>query len=59
VTACDASNWEQIRNLIKNTSVTQIEVTQYKSITLPGGYLLGRTPVGTEKINYYGRLRVE
>jgi len=59
VTACDASGWAQVKALITNTSTTQVEVTRYRSITLPGGYLLGRIPVGTEKVNYYGRLKVE
>ena len=59
VTACDASGWAQVKAPITNTSTTQVEVTRYISITIRGGYLLGRIPVGTEKINYYGRLRVE
>ena len=60
ITACDASNWKAVKNLITNTSTTQVEVTRYKSITTPyGGYLIGRFPVGTEKVNYYGRLKVE
>lgn len=59
VTACDASGWAQVKALITNTATKQVEITRYKSITLPGGYLLGRIPVGTEKVNYYGRLKVE
>jgi len=59
VTACDASGWSQVKALITNTATTQVEVTRYKTITAPGGYLLGRIPVGAEKVNYYGRLKVE
>lgn len=59
ITACDGSNWAEVRSLIANTAPKPLTVNTYRSVTLPGGHLLYRHQTGTETLNYYGNLTVK
>jgi hypothetical protein len=59
ITACDGSNWAEVRSLIANTAPKSLTVNTYRSVTLPGGNLLFRYKTGTETLNYYGNLTVK
>jgi hypothetical protein len=59
VTACDAAGWQQVDELVKNTAPIQVQVNTYRSVTLPGGFLLFRVPTGSETVNMYGVLHVK
>ena len=58
ITACDASNWGVVRDLIRDTSTSSVNVQQSKNFA-PGGARLFSVPVGTERLKYYGTLRVD
>jgi RHS repeat-associated protein len=58
VTACDTSNWNQVKNLIGSTAPREITVNTYKTFAI-GGHLLFRWRTGTETLKYYGILEVK
>ena len=58
ITACDASNWHPIKNLIRSTINTNITVNKYYSLE-KSGLLFFRFKTGSETIKHYGDLEVK